>query len=58
MKKYQKRNQSILSFIINKKYFVHNGKRFLPVMVKPNIVGYSFGAFVNTKKRQVKKVNK
>jgi ribosomal protein S19 len=54
MKKYQKRNQSILAFIINKKYFVHNGKLFLPVTVKPYIVGYKFGAFVNTKK-QVKK---
>jgi ribosomal protein S19 len=57
MKKYQKRNQSILAFIINKKYFVHNGKLFLPVTVKPYIVGYKFGAFVNTKK-QVKKINK
>lgn len=57
MKKYQTRNQIILVFIINKKYFVHNGKQFLPVVVKADIVGYKFGDFVNTKK-YVKKINK
>jgi ribosomal protein S19 len=57
MKKYQKRNQTILTFIINKKYLVHNGRKFLSVTVKANIVGYKFGAFANTK-RYVKKINK
>lgn len=50
MKKFQKRNQKILSSIINKKYLVHNGKNFFFVKVKANIVGYMFKSFVNTKK--------
>ncbi len=50
MKKYQKRNQKILSSIINKKYLVHNGKKFIFVKVKSDMVGYNFGSFVNTKK--------
>jgi len=50
MKRYQKRNQIITSSIINKKYLVHNGKRFVFVKVQSNIVGLSFGSFVSTKK--------
>jgi ribosomal protein S19 len=50
MKKYQKRNQKIMSSIINKKYLVHNGRKFIFIKVKSNIIGYTFGSFVNTKK--------
>ena len=47
--KYQHSNQKILISIINKKYLVYNGRKFLFIKVRSEIVGFFFSDFLYTK---------
>jgi len=44
------RNTKITIFCVNKTFLIHNGKGFKKVLVKPNMVGFTFGTFCRTKK--------
>lgn len=44
------RASTILECMVGKKFFVHNGKDYLPVIVTEEMVGHKLGEFVFTKK--------
>lgn len=53
------RNSTILPFMINKIIYIHNGKNYVPIKIKPQMIGYKLGYFVLTRLRHVyKKVSR
>lgn len=48
--KYKKLNFIIKEQMVDKYFFVYNGKFFIKVKVKPFIIGKKFNCFVKTKK--------
>jgi len=47
------RGKSICEFFINKKVFVHNGKKFVDLIVTKEMLEHKFGEFCLTKKQGV-----
>lgn len=47
------RNSVITSIFINKRVFIHNGKIFIPVVIKQTMIGFKFGEFAYTRQRFV-----
>lgn len=44
------RNTTILSVFIGKTLSIYNGKKYMPLPVKSNMVGFKAGSFVFTKR--------
>ena len=44
-----KKNLIILPEYLNKTVYVYNGKQFIKLIIKDNMIGYKFGEFVNTR---------
>jgi len=44
------RSSTIEPFWVGKRVFIHNGLRFVSLLIKPFYVGHKFGEFVTTKK--------
>lgn len=44
------RSSVICKEFLGKKVFVHNGNKFLSVIVKPEMIGHKFGEFAFTKR--------
>lgn len=51
----QKRSTRITAKIMNKKYFIYNGKILVKFKVIPGCVGFKFGDFIFTRVVKVKK---
>jgi small subunit ribosomal protein S19 len=49
-KKVLSRNSVILDYHIGKTFYVHNGHKFLPILVSSRMKGYRFGEFCLTRK--------
>lgn len=52
------RNSLILPFLIGQTIQVHNGKFFIPVTIREEMVGHKLGEFVNTRLRHIYKKKK
>ena len=52
------RNTVLLPYLVNKTFYVHNGKNFLRVLVSENIIGHKLGEFSQSRKRYVYKKKK
>jgi small subunit ribosomal protein S19 len=52
------RNTFILPFLIGRTIQVHNGRFFIPVKIREEMVGHKLGEFVNTRLRHVYKKKK
>lgn len=44
------RKSIILPQFVGKTFDIHNGKRFIPVYINPDMVGHKFGEFALTRK--------
>jgi len=47
------RDMIILPEMVGLKIFVHNGKEFVPVEIKPEMIGHRFGEFAITTKKVI-----
>ena len=45
------KNLIILPEHLNKTFSVYNGKKFITLNIKENMIGYKFGEFINTRSR-------
>ncbi len=45
------RNSKILDYHIGKSFFIHNGYKFLSLLVSPRMKGHCFGEFCLTRKQ-------
>lgn len=52
------RNTFILPFLIGKIIQIHNGKFFIPINIREEMVGHKLGEFVNTRLRHIYKKKK
>lgn len=52
------RNTIILPFLAGKSVAVHNGKFFIPLFIRDDMIGYKLGEFVATRLRHVYKKKK
>lgn len=43
------RNSVIASCLVSKSFYLYNGKKYLPIAVKPTMRGFKFGEFSFTK---------
>lgn len=58
-KKVWSRRSVILPFMIGLKLEIHNGKKFIPVFIKKEMIGHKLGEFSPTKKSAIyKKIKK
>lgn len=52
------RSSVILDYHIGQTFLVHNGHKFLPVVVSPRMKGHRFGEFCFTRKHFLHKMKK
>jgi len=52
------RETLILPFLIGRTLQIHNGKFFIPVSIREEMVGHKLGEFVNTRLRHIYKKKK
>jgi small subunit ribosomal protein S19 len=57
-KKLWSRRSTILPFMVGLKLEIHNGKKFIPVFIKKEMIGHKLGEFSSTKKSAIYKKNK
>jgi small subunit ribosomal protein S19 len=44
------RRSTILPIFVGHKFLVHNGQKFISLLIKENMVGFKFGDFIFTRK--------
>ena len=52
------RDTLILPFLIGRTLQIHNGKFFIPISIREEMVGHKLGEFVNTRLRHIYKKKK
>lgn len=52
------RNSVILPFLIGRTAQIHNGKFFIPIFIREEMIGYKFGEFIPTRLRHIYKKKK
>lgn len=52
------RNSIILPFLIGQTIQLHNGKFFIPVFIREDMIGYKLGEFIPTRLRHIYKKKK
>ena len=57
-KKIWSRRSTILPFMVGLKLEIHNGKKFIPVFIKKEMIGHKLGEFAATKKSAIFKKTK
>jgi len=55
IKKIWSRNWTITTEMVGFTFFVHQGKRFIKILVTENMIGHKFGEFAPTRKRHIYK---
>ena len=57
-KKVWSRRSVVLPFMVGLKLEIHNGKKFIPVFIKKEMIGHKLGEFSVTKKSAIYKKTK
>jgi len=57
-KKIWSRRSVILPFMVGLKLEIHNGRKFIPVFIKKEMIGHKLGEFASTKKSAIYKKTK
>lgn len=53
-----RKNFKVTPFLINQSVEVHNGHKYVNLEIKPEMIGYTLGEFVFTKKTVIHKTKK